>query len=485
MRIIIGLVLFLVATSCSRQVEVSTYSDEIPVIFPDYADVVIPPNIAPLNFSLEVEAEETRALFKSEDAYEFEIAGKNGSFNIPLSKWKNLLKESMGGNVSVTIKVKNEDGWTAYKPFFLHVAKERIDSYLAYRLIAPGYELWNGMGIYQRDLENFTQESILENKVMEHNCINCHSFCMQQANKMLFHMRGKIAGTMLFNNGKYEKLNTKTNRTISPLVYPSWHPSGKYIAFSVNKTNQNFHLNHRNRIEVYDEASDVVIYDIEKHELLTSSSIFSEESFETFPAFSPDGNMLYFCSAKACSIPEEYDKVKYNLCAVSFNPQTREFGTKVDTLFCADRENKSASFPRVSPDGRWLMYTASGYGNFSIWHKDADLHLIDLLTGTSKVLTEVNSEDVESYHSWSSNSRWFVFSSRRLDGLYTHPYIAYVDEKGIIGKPFVLPQQDACFYDSFMWSFNIPEFVTSKIADWDYGLVMKVKEDRGIDIKFE
>ena len=237
-------------------------------------------------------------------------------------------------------------------------------------------------------------------------------------------------GTILVDGDKIEKLNTKTKETISALVYPSWHPSGKYVAFSVNTTKQAFHLNDRNRVEVYDEASDVVVYDVEKHEIVTASNIFSKDAFETFPTFSPDGKTLYFCTAEARPIPQEYSEVKYNLCSVSFDPVTRAFGAQVDTLYNAKSGGMSASFPRVSPDGRYLLYTLSGYGNFSIWHKDADLYMADLQTGTSRPLVEVNSDDVESYHSWSSNSRWFVFSSRRIDGLYTRPYIAYVDEDG-------------------------------------------------------
>ena len=74
-----------------------------------------------------------------------------------------------------------------------------------------------------------------------------------------------------------------------------------------------------------------------------------------------------------------------------------------------------------------------------------------------------NSPSVESYHSWSSNSRWVVFSSRRIDGLYTRPYIAYIDADGRIGKPFVMPQKTGDFYSNFMNSYNIPEFVGGKI----------------------
>ena len=108
--------------------------------------------------------------------------------------------------------------------------------------------------------------------------------------------------------------------------------------------------------------------------------------------------------------------------------------------------------------------------------------MADLQTGTSRPLVEVNSDDVESYHSWSSNSRWFVFSSRRIDGLYTRPYIAYVDEDGKVGKPFLLPQKDAGFYQSFMKSFNIPEFITGKVKVRGRVLAIKAKEDKGTDV---
>lgn len=163
--------------------------------------------------------------------------------------------------------------------------------------------------------------------------------------------------------------------------------------------------------------------------------------------------------------------MKYSLCSISFDPETRRFGHQVDTLYSSEQatvqitgaEHKSASFPRVSPDGKQLVFTLSEYGNFSIWHKDADLYRIDLDSGVMHRMDEVNSDDVESYHSWSSNSRWLVFSSRRIDGLYTRPYLVHIDENGKTGKPFVLPQEDPDFYSRFMFSYNIPEFVKGKV----------------------
>lgn len=470
--------------ACSEPVLVKKNLEVQPVIFPDYVGVTIPSNIAPLNFELKNQCQDARALITSETETIEVKAKKGNSFVIPVSKWKKILQFSTGKSIGVTIQAKVDGEWIAYAPFNIDVANEPIDSWLAYRLIEPGYELWNHMGIYQRNLENYTEDAIVENKMSGNNCMNCHSFCMQNPDKMLFHMRETYPCTILIDGDKVEKLNTKTEQTISPLVYPSWHPSGKYVAFSVNKTKQSFHMNDKNRVEVFDSASDVVVYDTEKHEIVTSPLLSSESSFETFPTFSPDGKRLFFCTAQARPMPREYNEVKYSLCSVSFDPSARRFGTTVDTLYNAVADGKSVSFPRVSPDGKYLLFTLSGYGNFSIWHKDADLYMLNLAANHIYPLDSVNSDDVESYHSWSSNSRWIVFSSRRIDGLYTRPFFAYVDEDGQTHKPFLLPQEDSEFYFRFMKSYNIPEFITGKVNQQGRVLGLKAKEDKGIDVKF-
>ena len=190
---------------------------------------------------------------------------------------------------------------------------------------------------------------------------------------MLFHQRKTHGGTYFVRNGEIEKLDTKFCDSIATLVYPYWHPSGKYVAFSTNETHQDFHLNDPNRIEVYDNQSNVVIYDIEKHEVLVAPHLFSNENLETFPNFSPDGKELYFCSAPSKAMPDSYREIKYNLLRVSFDPVNRTIGTKIDTLYNAAKEGRSVRFPRISPDGSHLMYTVSDYRKFSIWHKEADL----------------------------------------------------------------------------------------------------------------
>lgn len=148
---------------------------------------------------------------------------------------------------------------------------------------------------------------------------------------------------------------------------------------------------------------------------------------------------------------------------VSFDANTHKFGTEADTILSSAKTKMSISFPRVSPDGRFILFCMSAYGNFTIWHRESDLCLIDLVTG-SMAKPDINSDQTESYHSWSSNGHWIVFSSRRINGLYTMPFFSYFEGDGHFSKPFLLPQGNPLFYDLFMKSFNVPEFATSEIS---------------------
>ena len=131
--------------------------------------------------------------------------------------------------------------------------------------------------------------------------------------------------------------------------------------------------------------------------------------------------------------------------------------------FC---KGKSVSFPRVSPDGCYLLFTQSDYGNFSIWHPESDLYLLELANGKIHELPSVNSKDVDSFHTWSSSGKWFVFSSKRLDGLWARPFFAHFDPTtGQASKPFLLPQKDPHFYETFTRTYNLPELVKAPVSD--------------------
>ena len=333
--------------SCSQRVEISdALLDGVPEIFPDYSDVTVPRNIAPLNFSY-LGSEECRLVVNGNIQLR---GGSNGLFSFPPSLWRKLVREPQ---VKLQIAVKQDGQWKAYRPFRIYVSQDEIDPFLSYRLIPPGYGGWKLMGLYQRNLLSYRQTPIYENRLGEDNCVNCHTPKDRDSRQAVFHARAIFGGTYVIDDGRIEKLDTKTDSTISNLVYPFWHPSGKYIAFSVNATKQSFFNHDPNRIEVFDSASDIVVYDVGNHSICWSPLTKSSTEFETFPAFSPDGKYLYFCSARAVEkMPEDYAKAKYNLkriasCSRSTVTETSASGTRMPTY--------GALILRMARPCRWML----------------------------------------------------------------------------------------------------------------------------------
>ena len=449
--------------SCTETISDSQQEDKLPLIYPDYIGVTIPVNIAPLNFSLTDEAvARIDAVVTDCHGHSLHSQGQE-AVDFDIDDWHTLLGQNRGDSLTVTVSAKYNDGWHTYRSFAIYVSLDSIDYGICYRLIAPGYEVWSKMGIYERNLSSFDERPLIENTQFE-GCVNCHSFNRGNPADMSLHIRGTPGATLLrHGDSPLTASTTKTDQPLGLCVYPYWHPSGRYIAYSTNATSQLFHSADSNRIEVFDTASDLQVYDVEKNELLLSPLLKNDSIYETYPVFSADGRSLYFCAARA--LPEgshQLDSIRYNLFRIDFGPSTGRFGDRIETVIDAVAQQKSISFPRPSYDGRFLCYTLSNYGQFSIWHHEADLWLLDLSTGESCPMTAANSGDTESFHNWSTNSRWLVLSSRRDDGLFTRPYFCHVDAKGKVSKAFMLPQRNPrSFYRDRFLSFNVPDFIIS------------------------
>lgn len=438
-------------------------TDREPDIFPDYKGITVPCNIAPLNFAVEG-ATGLRADFSVQDEVLFSAEGTD-EIDIPARDWQQALQRCTGGQMEVTVSVWNDTypNGIRYAPFTVRVAGDSIDAWIAYRLIPPGYRQWKNMGIYQRHLESFTEKEITGNAHEQARCLNCHSFCNYSPKNFLFHQRGPGGTTVLVRDGKPARLDLEQLPPGMKGTYPHWHPGGRFIAFSNNNTVQAFYAHSQDKVEVYDIASDLMIYDTQRRQVLTDKRFTDSLHWETFPAFSPKGDYLYFCQARPTLMPVHYDSLKYALLRVPFDAATGQLGEPVDTLYNPATEGGSASFPRLSPDGRYVLFTEAACGTFPIWHKEADLRMIDVQTGQPEDTTPLNSHDTESYHSWSSNGRWVLFSSRRIDGRYTRLFLAYRDRQGRFGKPFLLPQKSPKENTLRLTSYNIPEFIQDEV----------------------
>jgi hypothetical protein len=470
--------------SCASAPYNPTKVDALPAIYPDYVGVTIPAGIAPLNFNwaggdfdcMDVEVHGSKA-------GEMHVSGDYADFDI--DEWHQLTQQNKGGSLTFTVCVEHDGRWTQYRDFTMDVSPYALDEYgLTYRKIAPGYEVYSKMGIYQRDLSNFDECAIIENTAVPGACLNCHTANRTDPSQFTFHVRGDHGATLIQQNGHREWLQAKNDSLHGSMVYPYWHPSGKYCAYSTNQTHQSFHAVRGERIEVFDQSSDIFIYKPSTHQLLLDTIVMTKDHFETYPVFSPDGKTLYFCSSRAHEIPSGYKEIKYNLCKIAFDPATGKLGSHVDTIVNAARMGKSLTFPRPSYDGRYIMFTMSDYGCFPIWHKEADLWLLDLKSGAVRPLREVNTRNTESFHNWNINSHWFVFASRRGGGLYTRLYLASIDAQGRVGKPFLLPQRNPwAYYDGSVYSYNIPDFTKTRVEFDARAAGNEISSDKRIETK--
>lgn len=443
-------------------------------ITPDYTDVTIPPNIAPLTWRY-VLPDVTKAV--TTFACGEEVLTISGTDVCPsIKKWRSFIGKCIGKDITVTayVKQKEKEKWKALKPFTISVAEEKVDPYITYRLIAPSYVTYEDLTINQRCLENYKENVIFSNMLISTDengqCINCHSVKNYNPDSLQFHARQHKGGTIMAFNGDIRKINLKTDSTLSAGVYPAWHPTHNYIAYSVNNTGQSFHTRNNEKIEVQDLYSDLILYDIDLNEVTTVENDTTE--WECYPCWAPDGKTLYFVSANFIvrdygrrdrEIIDRYQDFKYNLYKKSFDPVTKHFGPR-ELVFDAASSGQSVTLPRVSPDGRYLMLSIGDYGVFHIWHRSGDLLLIDLQNNYIRKLNEMNSPDTESFHNWSSNGRWVLFSSRRLDGNFTRLYLGYFDKKGRGRKPFVIPQKMPDYYQQYYKSYNIPEFMKGPVT---------------------
>ena len=495
----------LVLTACNHVSIPTEYTqvDSLPKIYPDYVDVTIPVNIAPLNFMLDAPADDMVARYSVSAGSASEIAFSS-SVTPSLSDWHQLLAAAQGKDLQVEVYARRGDRWTRYQPFAIHVSPDSIDPYISYRLISPSFVAYEVLTINQRCLENYDESVVYDNFLCSENsqgqCINCHNYQQYNPERMQFHARQKDGGTIIAYDGTLKRVNMRNDSILSAGVYPTWHPWLPFIVYSTDKTTQSFHTTDPNKIEVYDSESDLITYNVATDEVCNLENDTTE--YEVFPCWAPDGKMLYYCSAHLEPLPLEggvgeglvskevetlrrIQELKYNIYRKSFNPDTYEFGPR-ELVLDAAALDQSALWPRVSPDGRFLLFTMTHFGYFPIWHHDADLWMIDLTApvlpsedatpsdssivngklSDSKLrdVVELNSPDPESYHSWSSNGRWVIFSSRRDDGTFTRPFIAHIDQKGNASRPFELPMSRPDAHRLFMKSYNVPEFMRGPVT---------------------
>ena len=191
----------LVMAACTTAPKNPTKVDKQPEIYPDYIGVTIPDGIAPLNFSsVDADVDCIDVVVKGSKGGEIHTNGAYADFDI--DDWHALTAQNKGGQLTLTVCTRKDGEWTQYKDFNMSISTYALDEWgLTYRRIAPGYEVFSHMGLYQRDLSTFDELAIIENTQVPGMCVNCHSAHQTNPDKFVFHVRGDHGATMFQIDG--------------------------------------------------------------------------------------------------------------------------------------------------------------------------------------------------------------------------------------------------------------------------------------------
>ncbi len=210
----------------------------------------------------------------------------------------------------------------------------------------------------------------------------------------------------------------------------------------------------------------LVVYDRETKKFTALPGADDPKYVQTNAVWSPDGKYIVFARAKAYhakrieqqnavlvdtkDVPEftvHKKPFRYDLYRIPFNDGK---GGTPEPLRGASNDGMSNYFPKYSPDGKWIVFCKAK--SYMLLQPDSELYIMPAAGGVARRL-RYNTARMNSWHSWSSNSRWLVFSSK-VNGPYTQLFLTHIDDNGNDSPPVLLER-----FTSPDRAANIPEFV--------------------------
>jgi Flp pilus assembly protein TadD len=210
----------------------------------------------------------------------------------------------------------------------------------------------------------------------------------------------------------------------------------------------------------------LAVYDREKRTFKPLPGADDPQYVQSNPTWSPDGKYVVFARTKTYGrdvvanatsvllsekdVPEfieNKEPFKFDLYRVPFNDGK---GGKAEPIEGASQNGKSNYFAEFSPDGKWIVFCKAE--NYMLLMPDSELYIIPAEGGEARRL-RANTPLMNSWHSFSSNGRWLVFSSK-ANTPYTQLFLTHIDEEGNSTPPVVLER-----FTGEDRAANIPEFV--------------------------
>ena len=368
----------------------------------------------------------------------------------------------------------------AYDYVKIVISKDKVEDPIFYRTVTLPFSYavdhletikWR-LGYVSDELKPFT---VLENLPV---CGNCHSFSTD----------GKIMGMDVdYGNdkGSYSIFEIEKEVKLTKDKIITWSdykrgdgeqtfgllsavsPNGRYVISTLKDRSVFVKIDNLEYSQLFFPIKGILVfYDRETKKFKTLKGADDNKFVNSNPSWSPDGNYIVFARAKYYKLPEiEKSKkailpielaqdfvtrkklIKYDLYRVPFNNGS---GGKAEPIAGASNNGKSNYFPKISPDGKWIIFTQAN--SFMLLMPDSKLYIMPANGGKPRKM-KCNLSNMNSWHSWSPNGKWVVFASKHF-GPYTQLFLTHIDENGNDSPPVLLEQFQ---FDNL--AANIPEFL--------------------------
>ena len=402
--------------------------------------------------------------------------------------WEMVKRHSVGGDVVVTVHgLTGTHGAAGTRTVLsrgtvrLTVSEDPVGAPIFYRDV-PLMPSKTEMGIIkplakgalpliQWRLRDVSKESAPV--VMQHlpTCANCHSFSRDGATLAMDmdgpggdkgahavktvskHMRIELNDVFTWN-----RYRPAGERRVSYGLFPQISPDGRYVVATVHEDVyvQNY-MQYEFLQTFYPTRGILAVYDRTTGTITSLPGADDERYVQTNPAWSPNGRTIVFARAPArpayapgppaerANDPRE-TQIQYDLYRISFNDGQ---GGTPEPVKGASANGMSNTFAKFSPDGKWIVFVQCR--NALLMRPDSQLTIIPAGGGRARRM-RCNTSRMNSWHSWSPNSRWLVFSSK-ANTPYTQMFLTHVDENGNDTPAVLVPNSTAANR-----AVNLPEF---------------------------
>ncbi len=308
-------------------------------------------------------------------------------------------------------------------------------------------------------------------------CANCHSFSAD----------GQTLGMDVDgphgDKGAYALAQIEENMSIGPAEIITWNsfadkpeghktigflsrvsPDGLHVVSTVNEAVYvaNF-LDHEFLQVFYPTRGILAYYSRRTGEMKALPGADDTDYVHCDPVWTPDGKTIIFARARAIdpysaeepthANDENELQVRFDLFRISF--KNGQGGTP-EPIEGASNNGMSNTFPKVSPDGKWLVYVKCRNGQ--LMRPDSELWIVPVEGGQARKMA-CNTRLMNSWHSFSPNGRWMVFASK-ANTPYTQMFLTHIDEDGNDSPAILIPNATASNR-----AINIPEFVNIEYDD--------------------